>query len=107
MGSSRGASSKIPPTPGAPMDHRQPIGENAIGDPCAEKRWQDHHLGVVVFFIGSTICITAEILVMGLEKNGKAEIHQHEWHALETKAVLSHLKAQGNGLTSEEAQRRL
>jgi Ca2+-transporting ATPase len=51
------------------------------------------------------------------EKNGKAEgqhpvsqrplEHEHEWHALETKAVLDHLKVEGNGLTSEEAKRRL
>ncbi|HMB21933.1 MAG TPA: HAD-IC family P-type ATPase, partial [Anaerolineales bacterium] len=32
---------------------------------------------------------------------------QQEWHALETEEVLSHLKVQDNGLTSEEAKRRL
>jgi P-type Ca2+ transporter type 2C len=47
------------------------------------------------------------MFVMALETNGKAEIHQHEWHALEAQEVLSHLKVQGNGLTSEEAKRRL
>ncbi len=50
---------------------------------------------------------------MILEKNGKEEIsqreeqHQHDWHALETQEVLDHLDVQGNGLTSEEAKRRL
>jgi P-type Ca2+ transporter type 2C len=53
---------------------------------------------------------------MTLEKNGKAEAphaasqpadHEHEWHALETQEVLDHLKVQGNGLTSQEAKRRL
>ena len=44
---------------------------------------------------------------MTVEKSDKAEIHQHEWHALEAKEVLNHLKVQGNGLTSEEAKRRL
>jgi Ca2+-transporting ATPase len=53
---------------------------------------------------------------MTLEKNGKVEAqnaaslptdHEHEWHALETQQVLDHLKIQGNGLTSEEAKRRL
>ena len=53
---------------------------------------------------------------MTLEKNGKVETshnaslpekHQHEWHALEAQEVLDHLKVQGNGLTSEEAKRRL
>lgn len=28
-----------------------PLAKNAIGDPCAGKRWQDHHLGVVVFYL--------------------------------------------------------
>lgn len=49
---------------------------------------------------------------MTLEKNGKVEAsqpadHEHEWHALETQQVLDHLKVQGNGLTSDEAKRRL
>ena len=45
---------------------------------------------------------------MTLEKNGKAGApHEHEWHALEAKAVLDHLQVQGNGLTWEEAKRRL
>ena len=50
---------------------------------------------------------------MTLEKNGKVEAPlgpkqpEHEWHALETKEVLDHLRVQGNGLTSEEAKRRL
>ncbi|HEX2995880.1 MAG TPA: cation-transporting P-type ATPase [Anaerolineales bacterium] len=32
---------------------------------------------------------------------------QQEWHALEAEEVLNHLKVQDNGLTSEEAKRRL
>jgi Ca2+-transporting ATPase len=32
---------------------------------------------------------------------------QQEWHALEAKEVLDHLKVQDNGLTSEEAKKRL
>jgi len=45
---------------------------------------------------------------MTLEKNGKvAEVEQREWHALKTEEVLGHLKVEGNGLTSEEAKRRL
>ncbi len=50
---------------------------------------------------------------MVVEKNGKAETshtaprHEHEWHALETQEVLDHLEVQENGLTSEEAQKRL
>jgi Ca2+-transporting ATPase len=57
---------------------------------------------------------------MALEKNGKVvahdgshpppprgEQHAHEWHALETKAVLEHLQVHEHGLTTEEAKRRL
>ncbi|HEX9332617.1 MAG TPA: HAD-IC family P-type ATPase, partial [Anaerolineales bacterium] len=54
---------------------------------------------------------------MVVEKNGKDETphtasqraprHDHEWHALETQEVLDHLEVQGNGLTSEEARKRL
>lgn len=46
---------------------------------------------------------------MILEKNGTAESeqHKHEWHALEANEVLEHLDVAGNGLTSEEAQKRL
>jgi Ca2+-transporting ATPase len=58
---------------------------------------------------------------MTLEKNGKVEIthadshqpppreqqHEHEWHALESKEVLDHLKVHDQGLTSEEGKRRL
>jgi Ca2+-transporting ATPase len=32
---------------------------------------------------------------------------KQEWHALDTKEVLSHLEVQGNGLTSQEAKKRL
>ena len=35
------------------------------------------------------------------------EQHEHEWHALEAKEVLDHLRVHGNGLTSEEAKERL
>jgi len=45
-------------------------------------------------------------MTMTLENIG-IEIQQQDWHALETEEVLSHLKVQGNGLTSEEAKRRL
>jgi len=41
---------------------------------------------------------------MAHEKESTA---QQEWHALEAKEVLSHLKVQDNGLTSEEAKKRL
>jgi P-type Ca2+ transporter type 2C len=49
---------------------------------------------------------------MTLEKNQNAEgthtpQHQHEWHAWKAQEVLDHLKVQGNGLTTEEAKRRL
>ena len=48
---------------------------------------------------------------MTFENNGKVEVQdgapQQEWHALETEEVLSHLQVRGNGLTSEEAKRRL
>jgi P-type Ca2+ transporter type 2C len=44
---------------------------------------------------------------MVLEKTGKAPVEQQEWHALKPEEVLSHLKVEGNGLTSEEAKKRL
>ena len=44
---------------------------------------------------------------MSLENNGKAVVHEHEWHALDAQEVLNHLKVRGNGLTSEEAKKRL
>ena len=48
---------------------------------------------------------------MSLENTGKVEVPhaapQQEWHALETEEVLSHLEVRGNGLTSEEAKKRL
>ena len=45
---------------------------------------------------------------MTLEKQlNKEAQHEHEWHALEAQSVLDHLRVQGNGLTSEEAKRRL
>ena len=54
---------------------------------------------------------------MTLEQNSRAERpesaseqsrqHEHDWHALGTEEVLDHLRVQGNGLTSEEAKRRL
>jgi Ca2+-transporting ATPase len=44
---------------------------------------------------------------MTLEKNGKADIQQHAWHALNTEEVLSHLRVEDNGLSTEEARKRL
>ena len=52
---------------------------------------------------------------MTLENNGSSRVpnaapqreEQQEWHALRTDEVFQHLQVQGNGLTSEEAQRRL
>ena len=44
---------------------------------------------------------------MALENKGTIEIQQQDWHALKTEEVLSHLKVQGNGLTAEEAKKRL
>ena len=48
---------------------------------------------------------------MTLEKNGKvappSAVVPREWHALKADEVLHHLEVQGNGLTSEEAKRRL
>jgi len=44
---------------------------------------------------------------MTLENIGNVEIQQQDWHALETEEVLGQLRVQGNGLTSEEAKRRL
>jgi Ca2+-transporting ATPase len=44
---------------------------------------------------------------MVLEKNGTQENKQREWHALNPQEVLEHLHVAGNGLTSEEAKKRL
>src|SRR5262245_27645375 len=44
---------------------------------------------------------------MTLENTGKANVEQREWHALEPEEVLNHLKVEGNGLTTEEAKKRL
>src|SRR5215217_1151104 len=44
---------------------------------------------------------------MVLEKNGTQENKQREWHALNHQEVLEHLHVAGNGLTSEEAKKRL
>lgn len=49
---------------------------------------------------------------MAMEKRRNTEVHQntqhqHEWHAWEAQEVLEHLQVQGNGLTSQEAKRRL
>ena len=41
------------------------------------------------------------------EKNGKAEVVQHVWHALKAEEVLDRLKVADNGLTSAEAKERL
>ena len=44
---------------------------------------------------------------MTLENSGNVQVQPQEWHALKMEDVLSHLKVQGNGLTSEEAKKRL
>jgi Ca2+-transporting ATPase len=44
---------------------------------------------------------------MTLENNGKVEVPQQDWHALEAQEVLGHLKVQEHGLTSEEVKKRL
>src|SRR5512141_2866028 len=54
---------------------------------------------------------------MTIEKSGKLKIpytaphaasqHEHEWYALKTEEVLSHLKVRQDGLSSEEAKNRL
>ena len=44
---------------------------------------------------------------MVVEKNGTEDIKQREWHALSPQQVLEHLNVAGNGLTSEEAKKRL
>ena len=44
---------------------------------------------------------------MVVEKNGTEEIKQRDWHALKPQEVLQHLNVAGNGLTSEEAKKRL
>ncbi|HSB02860.1 MAG TPA: HAD-IC family P-type ATPase, partial [Anaerolineales bacterium] len=47
------------------------------------------------------------------EKNDELEAshglkdHEHEWHTLEAEQILEHFEVQENGLTSEEAKRRL
>ncbi|MBI5298262.1 MAG: cation-translocating P-type ATPase [Chloroflexi bacterium] len=40
-------------------------------------------------------------------KNGKAEIPEQDWHALDAADVLAHLQVQADGLTSAEAAQRL
>jgi Ca2+-transporting ATPase len=40
-------------------------------------------------------------------KNGKAEIPERDWHALDAADVLTHLQVQADGLTSTEAAQRL
>src|SRR5574338_324417 len=44
---------------------------------------------------------------MTLEKTGKDQVEQQEWHALDADEVLTHLRVEGNGLTTQEAKRRL
>jgi len=62
MGSSHGVLSKLPIL-GRQWIIVKPLAAlRAIGDPCAGKRWQDHHIGVVVFFIGITTILTSELL---------------------------------------------
>jgi P-type Ca2+ transporter type 2C len=90
------------------MDHRHSIGtQRAIGDPCALKRWQDHHYGCGGLFVGNATNITQEMFCMVIENTGKARDEQQEWHALKPEEVLSHLKVEGNGLSSDEVKKRL
>ncbi len=42
-----------------------------------------------------------------VSKNGKAEIPERDWHALDAADVLTHLQVQADGLTSVEAAQRL
>jgi len=44
---------------------------------------------------------------MILENTGEKKVEKQEWHALTPEEVLSHLKVEGNGLTTEEAKKRL
>ncbi|MGE5463480.1 MAG: cation-translocating P-type ATPase [Syntrophothermus sp.] len=44
---------------------------------------------------------------MTLENTGKVQVEQQEWHALTPEEVLSHLKVEGNGLTTAEVKKRL
>src|SRR6266498_2545934 len=92
------------------MDHRQPIGtQRAIGDPCALMRWQDHHNRCGgLFIVITTYYITQEMFCMIPDKNGTpTAVERHEWHALNAQEVLDHLKVEGNGLTTEDAKKRL
>jgi Ca2+-transporting ATPase len=42
-----------------------------------------------------------------VQENGNIKDHEHEWHTLKPEQVLSHFEVQDNGLTSEEARKRL
>src|SRR5215213_8882864 len=91
------------------MDHRQTIGtQRAIGDPCALMRWQDHHNRCGgLFIVITTYYITQEMFCMTLEKNGRLTSVEQQWHALHAQEVLDHLEVEGNGLTTEDAKKRL
>ena len=39
--------------------------------------------------------------------NGTIKGHEHEWHTLKLEQVLKHFEVQDNGLTTDEAQKRL
>jgi Ca2+-transporting ATPase len=89
----------------------------AIGGPDAGKSvWRDHHGGVwwslLIFQIAGSNTHLGDVC-MTPEKNGKLEAshvieqHEHEWHALKTEQILKHFEVQENGLTSDEAKRRL
>lgn len=41
------------------------------------------------------------------ENDIETKPHEHEWHALESSAVLKHLEVQNDGLSSEEVEKRL
>jgi P-type Ca2+ transporter type 2C len=78
----------------------------AIGDSCADQRWQDHHVRVVVFFVQFIRHIKPLENYMSAATI-EDKHHEHDWHALHADAVLQHLEVQQEGLSSEEVERRL
>jgi Ca2+-transporting ATPase len=88
------------------MDRRHIIGRNAIGDPYASKRWQDHHVFVVVFFLPDQF-VPETFMTAELKVGNIGTIEQKAWHALHTEEVLRDLKVHEDGLTPEEAAQRL
>ena len=41
------------------------------------------------------------------QENGSIDEHEHDWHTLGPDQVLKHFEVQDNGLTTDEAKRRL